>query len=52
MQAKQRVLFNKMRSYRHVDVRDNKASLEAIRTSDEWRPANQEVAAAVSPEVL
>ena len=35
MQAKQRVLFNKMRSCSHVDVRDNKASLEAIRTSDE-----------------
>lgn len=35
MQDKQRLLFNKIRTYRHVDVRDNQASLEAIRACDE-----------------
>jgi hypothetical protein len=35
MQDKQRLLFNKMRTYRHVDVSDNKASLEAIKACDE-----------------
>lgn len=35
MQAKQRLLFNKMRQYRHVDTRDDKASLAAIKAKDE-----------------
>lgn len=35
MQDKQRLLFNKMRSFRHVDVRDDKACLEAIQGRDE-----------------
>ena len=35
MQQKQRVLFGKMRQYRHTDTRDDKASLEAIRACDE-----------------
>ena len=35
MQQKQRVLFGKMRQYRHTDTRDDKACLEAIRACDE-----------------
>lgn len=35
MQGKQRMLFNKMRRYRHIDTRDDKASLEAIKARDE-----------------
>lgn len=34
MQGKQRMLFNKMRRYRHIDTRDNAASLEAIKNMD------------------
>lgn len=34
MEAKQRVLFDKIRSYGHTDVRDNAASLRAIRECD------------------
>lgn len=35
MQGKRRVLFNKIRRFRHVDTRDNKACLEAIKSRDE-----------------
>lgn len=34
MQKKQRMLFNKMRYYQHVDTRDNKAAAKAIRECD------------------
>lgn len=34
MQDKQRLLFGKMRSYRHVDTNDDQASLKAIRECD------------------
>ncbi len=34
MQQKQRLLFNKMRQYQHVDFRDNKAAEKAIRECD------------------
>lgn len=34
LQKSQRLLFNKMRRYRHIDTRDDKASLEAIRNMD------------------
>lgn len=35
MQQKQRLLFDKMRKYRFVDTKDNKACLEAIKGMDE-----------------
>lgn len=35
MQAKQRLLFNKMRRYRHIDTRDDKVCMEAIKNMDE-----------------
>jgi hypothetical protein len=35
MQRKQRMLYNKVRSYRHVDIEDEKSSLEAIKNRDE-----------------
>ncbi|MGI6241962.1 MAG: hypothetical protein ACOYJK_00250 [Prevotella sp.] len=35
MQRKQRVLFSKLRRYRHIDTSDDKASLEAIKAKDE-----------------
>lgn len=35
MQQKQRLLFNKMRQYRHIDTSNDKASLEAIKAKDE-----------------
>lgn len=35
MQRKQRLLFNKMKGYRHTDTRDDKASMDAIRAKDE-----------------
>lgn len=34
MQNKQRMLFNKMRCYQHVDTRDQKASARAIKECD------------------
>lgn len=34
MQQKQRILFEKMRSFRFVDTSDNKASLQAIKQMD------------------
>ena len=34
MQKKQRMLFNKMRCYQHVDTRDQKAAEKAIRECD------------------
>lgn len=34
MQRKQRMLFNKMRYYQHVDTRDNKAAEKAIKECD------------------
>lgn len=35
MQEKQRLLFEEMNQYRHIDTSDNKASLRAIKQMDE-----------------
>lgn len=35
MQSKQRLLFEKMNQYRHIDTSDDKASLQAIKKMDE-----------------
>ena len=35
MQRKQRMQFNKVRRYRHVDIGDDKSCLEAIKNRDE-----------------
>lgn len=35
MQRKQRMLYNKGRRYRHIDMEDEKSSLEAIKNRDE-----------------
>jgi hypothetical protein len=35
MQQKQRLLFNKMKLYRHIDTNDNRACREAIKEQDE-----------------
>lgn len=35
MQDKQRVLFDKMQTYRHIDTSDDKASLNAIKKMDD-----------------
>lgn len=35
MQAKKRMLYHRMRTFRHIDTQDEKACLDAIRTRDD-----------------